>query len=139
MFRFNTARATGLIGIVVWSWRTASTREVRGFRKRPANVGHIGFSMVVRCCINVLKTRKTAQNCELFQPLSKLLFESSGFKISSHAAFETDAEQLLRFNGEFHREFLEHFFAEAVHDHVHCILRGEAALVAIKDLVFADL
>ena len=30
LFCFNTARATGVIGIVVWSWRTASTREVCG-------------------------------------------------------------------------------------------------------------
>jgi len=27
---FNTACATGVIAIVVWSWRTASTREVSG-------------------------------------------------------------------------------------------------------------
>jgi hypothetical protein len=27
---FNTACATAVIGIVVWSWRTASTREVSG-------------------------------------------------------------------------------------------------------------
>jgi hypothetical protein len=27
---FNTACATAVIGIVAWSWRTASTREVSG-------------------------------------------------------------------------------------------------------------
>jgi hypothetical protein len=44
---FNTARATGVIGIVVWSWRTASTREVSGCLKRPSSVGHCRFSDVI--------------------------------------------------------------------------------------------
>ena len=43
------------------------------------------------------------------------------------AAFEADAEELLGFDGEFHGQFLEDFLAEAVHDHVHGVLGGEAA------------
>src|SRR6185503_8842058 len=35
---------------------------------------------------------------------------------SAHAAFEADAEELLGFYGEFHGQFLEYFFAEAIHD-----------------------
>jgi hypothetical protein len=58
---------------------------------------------------------------------------------SADAAFEADAEKFLSFDGEFHGQFFEDFLAEPVHDHVHGILGGKPALVAIKDLVFADL
>ena len=30
LLRFNTRLAAGVIGIMVWSWRMASTREVSG-------------------------------------------------------------------------------------------------------------
>ena len=59
--------------------------------------------------------------------------------ILSDAAFEADAQEFLRFDGEFHREFAEDFLAEAVDDHVDGVLRGDAALVAVKNLVLADL
>ena len=58
---------------------------------------------------------------------------------STDAAFEAHAEQFLRFHGKLHRQFFEHFLAETVDDHVHGVLGGDAALVAVKDLVFADL
>ena len=54
------------------------------------------------------------------------------------ASFQAHAEKLLRFDREFHRQFPEHFLAETVHDHVHGVLRRNPALVAIKNLVFAD-
>ena len=54
------------------------------------------------------------------------------------AAFETDPEQLLRLDGEFHWQFSQNFLAEAVDDHRDGIFGGEAALVAIEDLVLAD-
>src|SRR5881392_3478168 len=57
----------------------------------------------------------------------------------SHAPLEAHPEQFLRLHRKFHREFLEHLLAEAVHDHVHRVLRGDAPLVAIENLVLADL
>ena len=59
--------------------------------------------------------------------------------VLSHAAFQAHAEKFLRLDGKFHRQFLEHFLAEAVHDHVDRVLRGQPARVAVKNLVFADL
>ena len=62
---------------------------------------------------------------------------SSSF--SRTAAFEADAEQLLRLDRELHRQLLEDFLAEAVDDHVHRVLGRDAALLAVEDLVLADL
>ena len=50
-----------------------------------------------------------------------------------------DAEQLLRLDGEFHRQLAEDFLAEAVDDHVHRVLGREASLPAVEDLILADL
>src|SRR5512142_2617688 len=55
------------------------------------------------------------------------------------AAFQTDSELLLRFDRELHRQLAEHFPAEAVDDHRHGILGGDASLLAIEELVLADL
>src|SRR3954447_9772967 len=55
------------------------------------------------------------------------------------AAFQAHAQQLLRFHGELHRELLEHFLTEAVHDHRDRVFRVEAALLQVEDLVLADL
>ncbi len=35
---------------------------------------------------------------------------------SANASFQADAHKLLRFDGEFHREFLQHFAAKSVDD-----------------------
>src|SRR5512143_3028975 len=58
---------------------------------------------------------------------------------SSNASFQTDAQKLLRLHGELHRQLLEHLFAEPVHDHRDRVLGIEAPLLAVKDLIFADL
>ena len=55
------------------------------------------------------------------------------------AAFQAHTQKFLRFDSEFHRQFLEHFLAEAIHDHVDRVLRGDAARIAIENLVFTDL
>src|ERR1017187_1524561 len=57
----------------------------------------------------------------------------------THASFEADSQQLLRFHGELHGQLFEHFLTEPVHDHRDRILGGNAALPAIKNLVLADL
>src|SRR5258706_13183694 len=59
--------------------------------------------------------------------------------VLSYRAFKADAEELLSFDGEFHRQLAKDVLAEPVDDHVHRIFRGEAALAAVEDLVFTDL
>src|SRR6266404_3054688 len=56
----------------------------------------------------------------------------------SHTPFEADPEEFLGFHGKFHRQLTKHFLAKSVDDHVDRVLSGQAALVAIKDLVLAD-
>src|SRR5689334_23479010 len=58
---------------------------------------------------------------------------------STHRAFEAHVQQVLRLDGEFHRQFLEDLAAEAVHDHVDGVLFREPALPAVEELVLADL
>src|SRR5262249_31554644 len=58
---------------------------------------------------------------------------------SADAAFQTHPEQLLRLDGELHRQVEEDLLAEAVDDQVDGVLGREAALLAIEDLVLADL
>src|SRR3989441_2089859 len=58
---------------------------------------------------------------------------------SSHAALEAHAEEFLCFDREFHGEFAENFLAKPVHNHVDRVLGREAALVAVENLVLADL
>src|SRR5262245_65225045 len=57
----------------------------------------------------------------------------------SNAALQRDAQQLLGFDGEFHRQLAEHFAAKPADNHVDCILRRQAALAAIEDLILANL
>src|SRR5579863_4999422 len=72
---------------------------------------------------------------------SKLIicFPSRYFSESTHAAFQTHAQQLLRFHGKFHRQFAEHLLAEAVDDHRDRIFRFQTPLLQIKKLVLANL
>src|SRR5689334_5790728 len=58
---------------------------------------------------------------------------------SADASFECYSQQLLRFQRELHRQLLEYFLAEAADNHAHRLLRAEAALLQIEDLVFTDL
>ena len=53
-------------------------------------------------------------------------------------AFETDFQQSLGLDCEFHGQFLEYLFAETIHDHGNRIFFGYAPLQAIKKLVFSD-
>ena len=69
----------------------------------------------------------------------RFLISSSGMYVLTNASFETDTEQLLRLDGELHREFLEDFLAEAVDDHRDRVFGGDAALPAVENLVLADL
>src|SRR3982075_2660304 len=62
-----------------------------------------------------------------------------GVSESAYASFERNAEELLRFDREFHRQLLENFAAEAAHDHRHRVLGAHSALLAVEDLILADL
>src|SRR6266545_2147321 len=61
------------------------------------------------------------------------------FTLLSNATLKADAEQLLRFHCELHRELLENLLAEAVHDHRDRVLGVETALHTVEDLVFTNL
>src|SRR5215210_8811184 len=58
---------------------------------------------------------------------------------SADAPLEVHGEQLLGLDGELHGELAEDLLAEAVDDHRDRVLGGDAALVAVEDLVLADL
>src|SRR5271165_4282730 len=68
----------------------------------------------------------------------RFLISSSGIRLSN-ASFQTHTEQLLRFHGELHGQFLKDFLAETVHDHGDGIFGGDAALPAVENLVFPNL
>src|SRR5688572_13997607 len=66
-------------------------------------------------------------------------FLTSSMMYLTYRTFERHREQLLRFHRELHRQFPEHFLAEAADDHVHRVLGADAALAAVENLVLADL
>src|SRR5262249_60556009 len=53
------------------------------------------------------------------------------------ATLQRDTQELLCLNREFHRQMLEHLFAEAAHDHVDCVFGREAPLAAVENLILA--
>jgi hypothetical protein len=55
------------------------------------------------------------------------------------ASFKAHTQKLLRFYRKLHRQFAEDFFTEAVHDHRYRVFGRNAALIAVKDLVFSNL
>src|SRR6187455_3280899 len=57
----------------------------------------------------------------------------------SNTALQRDAQELLRFDRELHRELTKYLAAESADDQVHGVFGREAALPAIEDLVLADL
>ena len=58
---------------------------------------------------------------------------------SADAALQADAQQGLRLDCKFHRQLLEYFLAEPIHDHGYRIFRGNTPLHAEKQLILADL
>ena len=57
----------------------------------------------------------------------------------AYGAFEGDGEELLCFDSELHRELVHHFFGVAIDDEPDRFLYSYATLLAVEDLVFADL
>src|SRR5438067_10495732 len=89
---------------------------------------------VKRCC----RSRTSAVSPNRRAPNSSRVMVSS-LMASADAAFEADGEELLRLDGELHRQFLQDLLAEAVDDQRQCVLVGEAALAAIEQLVVGNL
>src|SRR5262249_31821059 len=69
----------------------------------------------------------------------RFLISSIGSIVLSHAPFQTDSEQLLRLDGEFHGQVQKALLAETVDDHVDRVLGREAALPQVEKLILADL
>src|SRR5262249_491577 len=56
-----------------------------------------------------------------------------------HAPLQAHAQQFLRLHRELHRQIQENLLAKAIHNHVHGVFGREAALLAVENLVLADL
>src|ERR1700722_16253219 len=67
---------------------------------------------------------------------SKIVLSST---VLTDGSFQAHTEQILRLDREFHRQLLEHDFAEAAHDHVDRVLGGDSPLQAVKQLILANL
>src|SRR5215467_15098164 len=62
----------------------------------------------------------------ILRPLSR--YPQVPSPISSDAALQADAQQLLRFHCKLHRQLAENPLAEPVHDHGHSVFRLQSAL-----------
>src|SRR3990167_5999829 len=60
------------------------------------------------------------------------------FQASAHAALQAHAQEFLGLHRELHRQLLEHLTAEAIDYHRHRILRADATLAAVEQLLFTD-
>ena len=63
---------------------------------------------------------------------------ASPFHSLSHTTFERNGKELLRFDGKLHGEFVDDFARIAAHNEIDGILNGNAALLAVEQLVFGD-
>ena len=53
-----------------------------------------------------------------------------------YAALKAHTEELLGFNGKLHRELIDDFLGIAIDDEIDGVFGGDAALVAIEELIF---
>src|SRR3989338_703516 len=68
-----------------------------------------------------------------------IVFVLFRFSRLANAPLQTDAQQLLGLHGELHRQFADNLLAEAVDNHRDGIFGREPALLAVENLVLADL
>src|SRR5713226_4425272 len=66
-------------------------------------------------------------------------FLQGGDSALPDAAFQTDAQELLRLDCKLHGQLAEHTLAEAVHDHGNGIFRLQPPLPQVEELILADL
>jgi hypothetical protein len=59
--------------------------------------------------------------------------------ILSHAAFQTDLQELLSLNGKLHGQLVYHLFYVAIYNKANGIFGGDAPLIAIKYLILSNL
>ena len=59
--------------------------------------------------------------------------------VLADASFQADPQKLLGLHGELHRELTEDLLAESIDDQRYGVLGRQAALPAVKDLIFTDL
>ena len=57
----------------------------------------------------------------------------------SYRSFQTYAQEFPGFHGKLHREFVEHFLRIAVYNQTDGLLHGNAALVALEELILRNL
>ena len=68
-----------------------------------------------------------------------ILFSDSGIMLHlSDRSFKSDLKQALRLYGKFHRQLVHHLFGISVYDQSHRLFSGDAALVAVEQLILAD-
>src|SRR6266700_7341634 len=96
------------------------------------------FGPMIACTSPSRIVRSTPFRISLPATATRSPLTSSRGLFLANASLQTDPEQPRGFDGELHRQLLEHFLAEAVDDHRDRILGGQAALTQIKDLILAD-
>src|SRR6266511_5930811 len=57
---------------------------------------------------------------------------------SANTSLQAQTQKLLRFDGEFHRQFFEHLSTKPVDNHVDRVFRRDAALPAVEKLILAN-
>src|SRR5579862_1753146 len=57
----------------------------------------------------------------------------------ANASLQIYSQQLLRFDSELHGEFPNDLSREPIDDHRYGVFRGDAALLAVENLILADL
>src|SRR5262245_26544083 len=83
---------------------------------------------------------ESSSTLSIFLPsTSTCRFRTSKRFILSHAAFQADRDQLLRLDGEFHRQLLQHVLDEAIDHQRHRLLLRQAPLLAIEQRVLGNL
>src|ERR1700712_4719313 len=71
-------------------------------------------------------------------PIEALSPRISSIRLS-HRSFKRNRQEVLRLDGELHRQFLQYVFAEAVDDQADGIFLRQPALAAVEQLVVGDL
>src|SRR3954447_9639047 len=139
--RNTPSRARSSVGIARRSFPSYVTEPcVTSYRGRPASTFASvdlpePFGPMIACTSPVPTLSVRPRRISLpSMPAWRLLIRAL-----TDASFQRNSEQLLRFDGELHRELAEHFAAETADDHRHRVFRADAALLAIEKLVLADL
>src|SRR6266566_1593944 len=97
------------------------------------------FGPMIACTSPSRIVRSTPFRISLPATATRSPLTSSRGLFLANASLQTDPEQPRGFDGELHRQLLEHFLAEAVDDHRHRVFGREPALAQVEDLILTDL